>query len=70
MNFDYIKPNISSISISLILVIIVHFASKIFVCAPGPCLANSIYNNYLVYALVFVIIYLIINLIQIRRKKN
>jgi len=63
-----IKPNIPSILISLIAVVIIHFVSKIFVRFPGPDLANSIYTNYLVYALAFVIIYLIVNYLLTQKK--
>jgi hypothetical protein len=64
-----VKPNIDNILLSIIAVIIVHFGSKFFMCAPGPCLGNSIHNNFLVYSLIFVLIYFLYNIIYASVKK-
>jgi hypothetical protein len=64
-----IKPNIGNILSSLIVVILTHFISDYYGCKPGPCLANFIHNNYLLYLLVFIIIYFVYNLIYTSFKK-
>ena len=59
-----LKPSVGNIAISIVVVIVVHFIAKFFVCAPGPCPANYIYNNYPVYALIFLIVYILYNIFR------
>jgi len=63
------KPTIGKIIISIILVIIIHFISKFCVCGGGSCFANYVYNNYLIYILIFMIAYIIYGFIFNKLKK-